>query len=147
MEQTIADLICNLKNTRQRTLELLNGLDAEQMLGPKLSTVNPLIWEVGHVAYFYEFWVLRHHDHLDKQPSFLTNADELYDSINIAHDDRWDLPLLTLEETKYYMQQVHDAVVHRLQNKTVTDEDVYLTRLRYFMKTCIPKHIPIVVAL
>ena len=129
MKQTIADLICDLNNTRQRTLELLNGLGAQQMLGPKLSIVNPLIWEVGHAAYFYEFWILRH---LDKQPSFLKNADELYDSINIAHDDRWDLPLLTLEEIKHYMQQILDAVIHRLQNKTVTAEDVYLTRYAVF---------------
>ena len=132
MKQTIADLICDLNNTRQRTLELLSGLDAEQLLGPKLSTVNPLIWEVGHAAYFYEFWILRHHDHPDKQASFLKNADELYDSITIAHNDSWDLPLLTLEETKRYMQQVHDAVIHRLQNNIVTDEDVYLTRYAVF---------------
>ena len=123
-------LISDLNDARHRTLELLDGLDSQQIIGPKLYTVNPLLWEVGHVAYFYELWILRH---LDGKESFLSNADALYDSINIAHDDRWDLPLLTLEQTKTYMQQVLDAVISRLQNKTeISENDIYLTRYALF---------------
>ena len=89
--RTIKTLIDDLKDTRQRTLELVHGLDQQQIIGPQLDTVNPLLWEIGHVAYFYEFWILRH---LDNADSFLTNADALYDSINIAHETRWDLPVV-----------------------------------------------------
>ena len=128
-EQTIASLVADLKDARQRTLELVDGLDQQQIIGPQLDTVNPLLWEIGHVAYFYELWTLRH---LDGADSFLSNADELYDSINIAHEDRWNLPLLSLQDTKTYMQQVLDAVIHRLQNGKTKAQDIYLTRYALF---------------
>ena len=35
--------------------------DQQQMMGPRLAIVNPLRWEIGHTAYFYEYWVLRQH--------------------------------------------------------------------------------------
>ena len=128
-EQTITALIGDLIDARRRTLELVEGLDEQQIIGPQLDIVNPLLWEIGHTAYFHELWTLRH---LDKANSLLQNADELYDSINIAHDDRWNLPLLSLDDTKAYMQQVLDAEINRLKNRNVTALDIYLTRYAVF---------------
>ncbi len=128
-EQIINLLIDDLKDTRKRTLELVEGLDQQQIMGPQLDIVNPLLWEIGHTAYFHELWTLRH---LDGANSFLENADELYDSISIAHGDRWNLPLLSLDDTKTYMQQVLDAEIERLKNNQLTAVDVYLTRYAVF---------------
>jgi iron(II)-dependent oxidoreductase len=128
-EQTINSLIDDLKDARKRTLELIEGLDQRQIIGPKLDIVNPLLWEIGHTAYFHELWTLRHQD---GAAPFLENADELYDSISIAHEDRWSLPLLSLDDTKAYMQQVLDAEINRLKDKEVTALDVYLTRYAVF---------------
>jgi iron(II)-dependent oxidoreductase len=128
-EQTINTLIDDLKDARQRTLELVDGLNQQQILGPRLDIVNPLLWEIGHVAYFHELWTLRH---LDKAEPLLSNADELYDSISIVHNDRWSLPLLSLEETKIYMQQVLDLEISRLKTGRVTEQDIYLTRYAVF---------------
>lgn len=100
-------LIDSMEDTRQRTLTLIDGLDAAQLVGPKLPTVNPLRWEIGHTAYFYEYWVLR--QHLGLAPVF-DSVDSLYDSIDIAHDDRWDLPLRSLDDTLAYMREVHRRV-------------------------------------
>ncbi len=125
----ITDLIADLKDARKRTLELVEGLDQQQIIGPQLDIVNPLLWEIGHAAYFHELWTLRH---LDNADPLLENADELYDSINIAHEDRWDLPLLPLDDTKTYMQQVLDAEVNRLTSSEVTAQDIYLTRYAVF---------------
>lgn len=125
----IDTLIDDLNDVRRRTLALLEGLNQQQLMGPQIATVNPLLWEIGHAAYFHELWVLRHLDGVD---SLLENADELYDSINIAHDDRWNLPLLSLEDTKVYMQQVLDAEIARLKKGQVTELDVYLTRYAIF---------------
>ena len=57
---TIAQMIEALAETRARTLELVNDLSEEQLIGPRLQIVNPLRWEIGHIAWFQEFWVLRH---------------------------------------------------------------------------------------
>lgn len=133
-EKTLNALINDIKDARKRTLELVDGLDQQQIIGPQLANVNPLLWEIGHVAYFYEFWLLRHQD---GNSSFLSNADQLYDSINIAHEDRWNLPLLSLHDTKAYMQQVQDAVIRRLLNLNsrkgkTAQQDIYLSRYAVF---------------
>ncbi len=128
-DQMIDTLIDDLNDARKRTLALVAGLDQQQIIGPKLDIVNPLLWEIGHTAYFHELWTLRH---LDGLAPILENADELYDSISIEHDDRWNLPLLSLEDTRTYMQQVLDAEIDRLKHKTVTSQDIYLTRYATF---------------
>ncbi len=33
-----------------RTLQLIAGLDDDQLIGPLLPTVNPLLWEIAHLA-------------------------------------------------------------------------------------------------
>ena len=113
-------LISMLQDARTRTYELLADLSPEQLIGPRLSTVNPLQWEIGHVAYFYEYFILRQ---LYGRESLLGNeqADKLYDSIHIAHETRWDLPLLEMNKTREYMQAVLDNLCERLQ-KPITQE-------------------------
>ena len=97
-----------MTDAHNRTLELVAGLDAEQVLGPKLPIVNPLRWEIGHVAWFHEKFILRD---LYGRPPLLANGDELYDSIAVHHDRRWDLPLLSMQDTLDYIEQVlHDCL-------------------------------------
>jgi len=100
---TTPQLIDALKETRARTLELVDDLNEEQLIGPRLQIVNPLRWEIGHIAWFQEFWVLRH---LGRQSPILKQGDELYDSARVAHDTRWHLPLPERDETLVYMQRV-----------------------------------------
>jgi iron(II)-dependent oxidoreductase len=97
---TTAQLIVALRETRARTLELVDDHREEQLIGPRLQIVNPLRWEIGHVAWFQEFWVLQH---LSGEPPIVKDGDELYDSARVAHDTRWDLPLLERRETLAYI--------------------------------------------
>lgn len=103
-----------------RTLKLIEGLDERQLMGPPLATVNPLRWEIGHAAYFYEYWVLRQHL---GQASIRADSDMLYDSISIAHDDRWHLPLPSLADTLQYIENVLSAVQKALANGDDTRRD------------------------
>ena len=91
----------DLLDARARTLELALDLDDAQWLGPRLSIVNPLRWELGHVAWFQERWALRHRLGL---PPMRTDADALYDSARVAHDTRWDLPLPDRADTLAYLE-------------------------------------------
>src|SRR3984893_10946550 len=106
------ELIEALRETRARTLDLVADLTDDQLMGPRLSIVNPLRWEIGHVAWFQEFWMLRH---LGGEPPILAHGDSLYDPVLVAHDTRWDLPLLTREETVAYMQKVLDRVIEQTE--------------------------------
>src|SRR5438034_5552361 len=92
---------------RERTLALITDLDDEQLIGPRLNIVNPLRWEIGHVGWFQEYWVLRHLNHRDR---ILLGGDALYDSARVAHETRWDLPLPSKADTIDYMQRVLDQV-------------------------------------
>src|SRR6266508_5420922 len=109
------ELLEALKETRKCTLELVADLNDEQLIGTRLLIVNPLRWEIGHVAWFQEFWVLRH---LAGQPPILEYGDGLYDSARVAHDTRWDLPLLSREETIAYMAEVINRVIEMSQSFT-----------------------------
>src|SRR3990170_3065019 len=80
----LAEWVCD---ARQRTVELVADLSDEQLIGPRLPIVNPLLWEIGHVAWFQEKWVLRL---TCQEKPYRADADSLYDSMAIPHDTRWD---------------------------------------------------------
>ena len=125
------NLIAMLQNARHRTYELVADLDEDQLLGPKYGTINPLRWEIGHVAYFYEYFILRE---LYGRESVLGNerADSLYDSITVAHDTRWDLPLPDLQQTRAYMQSVLDNLCERLPGTIASEQDSFIYQFGVF---------------
>ncbi len=118
-------LIAQIEDSRARTLKLIEQLDEKQLMGPPLPIVNPLRWEIGHTAYFYEYWVLRHHF---GEAAGRPDVDRLYDSISIAHDDRWDLPLPSMPDTLAYMKSVLSRVRARLAEGKADPRRDYLTR-------------------
>jgi gamma-glutamyl hercynylcysteine S-oxide synthase len=117
-----------VQDARRRTLALIADLSDEQLLGPRLSVVNPLLWEVGHLAWFQEKWVLRH---VNGRPPLRPDADALYDSAAVAHDTRWDLPLPPRAETLRYLARVEEQVLRRLAEGPSPGE-VYFTLLSVF---------------
>jgi iron(II)-dependent oxidoreductase len=126
MDATSDQLIAWLGDARQRTLQLVADLDDDQLLGPRLDIVNPLLWEIGHVAWFHEKWVLRR----GGEPSIRGDADDLYDSAAVAHDRRWELPLPDRDDTLRYMAGVMDRVVERCSRQD--PEDRYFVLLALF---------------
>jgi iron(II)-dependent oxidoreductase len=107
-ERSVMELATALQEARERTLELVADLTDEQMIGPRLEIVNPLRWELGHVAWFQEYWILRHAR--GEAPTW-AEADRLYDSARVAHDTRWDLPLPSKAETLAYMRRILERIV------------------------------------
>ena len=124
-----ADIAAMLDDARSATLAFVEGMDGDLLMGPKLATVNPMLWEIGHVAWFEEHFILKQ---LDGRAPVRPEADALYDSMRVAHDDRWDLPLPALAWTLGYGQEVRDAVLARLQGPLASETDSYLYRLVTF---------------
>lgn len=102
----------------RRTVELVADLTDEQMIGPLLPTVNPLLWEIGHLAWFQEKFVLR--DACGHDP-ILSFGDALYDSGAIPHDTRWRLRLPSRQETVDYIRRVADGVAAEVSGPDSTD--------------------------
>src|SRR5437660_8146110 len=55
-----ADLVAMLTDARQRTLALVADLTDEQMRVPRMDIINPLVCEIGQLAWFQEKWSMRH---------------------------------------------------------------------------------------
>ncbi|MFN0107876.1 MAG: selenoneine synthase SenA [Blastocatellia bacterium] len=110
-ELTTEQLIAHLQEARARLLELVSDLSDEQMIGPRLAIVNPLRWEIAHVAHFQEFWLLRHLRGYERiTPADGLDSDKLYDSAQVNHSTRWDLPLPSKQTTIDYTQRILDRV-------------------------------------
>lgn len=124
-----ASLAAWVRDARQRTFDVVADLSDEQLLGPQLRIVNPLLWEIGHVTWFQEKWVLRH---AGGQAPIRADGDSLYDSAAIAHDTRWDLPLPSRADTLAYMTAVRDRVLERIAHGNLTDNERYFITLGVF---------------
>jgi iron(II)-dependent oxidoreductase len=118
-----------VSDARARTLELIADLDDDQLMGPHLAIINPLLWEIGHVTWFQEKWALRH---AAGQPSLLQYADALYDSAAVAHDTRWSLPLPPRRKTIAYLTDVRDKVLELLADDACQPTQVYFVMLSVF---------------
>lgn len=107
-------LIDMVRDAREHTLWLVSDLADEQLTVPLMEVVNPFRWELGHIAFFYDVFVLRS---LGDANFLLPGAENLYDSFKVDHDDRWGLPLPNREETLAYMQRVLNAVIDRIEDR------------------------------
>ena len=111
-----------LTDARRRTLALVADLTDEQMQVPCMDIVNPMSWEMGHVAWFQERWALRHLRDLEP---IRPDADSFWDSAAVAHDSRWELPLPSRGETLAYMQRVLDRVLEKLGSGDAGPDESY----------------------
>ena len=111
-----------LLDARRRTLDLVSDLTDEQLAVPETDIVNPPIWEMGHVAWFWERWALRH---LRGASSIHPHADEFWDSAAVSHHSRWELPLPSRSQTLEYMQEVLNMALDRLPADGISDEEAY----------------------
>jgi iron(II)-dependent oxidoreductase len=129
-KSAIEKLLIDLKEARGRLLALIADLSDDEMLGPRLEIVNPLRWEIAHVAHFQEYWLLRHlRGHEAVRPLPHLDPDTLYDSARVAHRRRWDLPLPSKSETIAYTQRILDQVVASVTASEMVDaqgfDDLY----------------------
>ena len=107
---------------RARTIELVDDLTDRQLRVQQIPIVNPLDWEIGHVAYFAELFALRARH---SRPPRLPAADALYDSISIAHDVRWDLPLPPRSRLYAYLREVRDDLLDYIATSELDPEARY----------------------
>ena len=124
------NLVKMLRDADSRTMDLISGLNEQQLMGPQLDIVNPILWEIGHIAWFYEKFILR--DIGGQKPVF-DNVDSLYDSMAVPHSTRWDLNLPDLKTTIRYRREILEKVINWLGlNETATSEHTYFTQLTTF---------------
>ena len=118
-----------LQEARQRTLSLFEALAAagydQSAQVPHLAILNPPLWELGHVAWFAEWFVLR--DAASSSPgdafgaSLLAHGDRWFDSNTVPHGTRWALGLPGPRALKTYCGEVLDEIRARLASAIKDD--------------------------
>lgn len=134
-----------LQDARSRTLALFAAF--EEVLKPAGLAVpyspqlNPPLWELGHIAWFQEWWLGRNPErdkgeHADpdcgRPPSLLAGADALYDSGRVPHASRWHLPLPGAAATRDFLAQTLQQTLQLLAQSEASDDALYFFRLALF---------------
>ena len=100
---------------------------------PCVAIINPPLWELGHVAWFTEYWCQRYRGAAaPPRPSRLPDADRWYDSRHVPHDSRWQLDLPDWTATRRYLQDTLAAALDALRQLPETDCALYFHRLALF---------------
>ena len=115
-----------LLDARRVELALVEDLTEPQMLGTRAHFVEPPIWELGHVGWFQEYWLLRH---LDGAAPLLPGSDSIYDSFHVSYKRRWDHYYPTRGATLDYIGEVLRRSIDRLEGRTPTRDDIYFSTL------------------
>lgn len=131
------ELASAIQESRTTTLALFDcfaaaGLDDPAKV-PLLSVINPPLWEIGHLAWFAEWYILREAQSSDPasamRNSMLTKGDDWFDSNTVPHRQRWNLGLPSAGALKTYCHEVHDRVLDKLSRTTDDDTALYPFRL------------------
>lgn len=125
-------LATDLRASRAALNEITDTLHGAQWLGPKITIVNPPLWEIGHLAWFQERWCLRWRADGSLADSLLPDADALYDSARVAHATRWKLPLPDVAATRGYLAAVLERTLNTLAQRPDDADLQYFVRLATF---------------
>jgi len=138
-----AELVAQLREARHRTRRLTEDLSSAELMGPRLDIVNPVLWEIGHIGWFHEYWTLRH---AHGRAPLIERSDRLWDSSAVAHATRWQLDLPDRAGTFSYLADVLarqedllggtiDEGVRYFYELAIRHEDMHVEALAYSRQT------------
>lgn len=123
-------LIKELKNTQKRIVDLVETLSDEELAMPYHPDVNPPLWEIGHAAFFFEVFILQA---LDNKTSYDPSMDDIWDSFNIDHHDRWSPGMIpSKQNTLHYVDEIHHRILLRIETNELSQDDLYLYKYAIF---------------
>ncbi len=104
-------LLRELERCDRRMTALVEDLDDRQLDVPYQPGINPPVWELGHTAFFFEFFLLRRlHGVKPLMPGF----DPVWDSFDIPHRERWTPGVVPDKATTmdYYRRVIDRTLDH-----------------------------------
>jgi iron(II)-dependent oxidoreductase len=105
-----------LSEARERTLELIEPLDDEQLNRVYSSILSPLAWDLGHIANFEELWLVQ--TIADREP-LRGDLGRFYDAIENPRRTRGALPILRDAELRAYMGEVRERTLEVLDSMEI----------------------------
>jgi len=92
-----------LERVRLGTLGLIDPLDHDDLHKQFDRIMSPVVWDVGHVGNFEEWWLLRK---LDGRPAHDEALDRVYNPFDNPRWVRANLPILPRDEAVEYLRNV-----------------------------------------
>ncbi|MFQ5523629.1 MAG: ergothioneine biosynthesis protein EgtB [Acidimicrobiia bacterium] len=108
-------LASSLEHYRRRTKGMIAPLDDDDLHRQHDDIMSPLVWDVGHVGNFEEYWLLRE---IDGRSPHDPRYDEMYNPFDNPRWVRGDLPLLKRGEALSYIDEVRGdalAILERVE--------------------------------
>lgn len=96
-----------LSRVRSRTFSMTNPLSDDDLHGQFDPLMSPLVWDMGHIANFEEYWLLRE---LGGQEAHDAERDAMYNPFDNPRWVRGDLPLLDRDEATEYLHSVRQEI-------------------------------------
>lgn len=129
------ELTAALQELRTHTLSAFRAYERANLLCiPYQPELNPPLWELGHIAWFQEYWVGRNKHRSEgtdwqigrpQNTSLLITSDQWFDSAKVQHVTRWDQALLTRETCLTYAEQTLEQTLALLQADAESGSTLY----------------------
>ena len=146
-----------LLDARNHTLHLFAqyqaALESTGFKVPQLATVNPPLWELGHIGWFQEWWIGRNMQRAAgpwcepehaRLASIEPQADPWWNSSQVPHAARWSLALPGADHIRAYLLETLESTLELLDktsngnnhghnsNDNDNDNALYFYRLALF---------------
>src|SRR3954466_2316799 len=99
-----------LSEARERTFLLLAPLGDEELRAQHDPLMSPILWDLGHIAYFEELWLTRNLS----GPIEFVEMPGLFNPFEHPRSERGSLPLPPLAHCREIMEEIRDRVLGRL---------------------------------
>jgi iron(II)-dependent oxidoreductase len=117
---TKQELAAALTRARETTLRLVEPVADEQLVAQVSPIMSPLVWDLAHIGWFEELWLIRRV--ADDEPS-LERLDDLYDAFQQSRGQRSRLPILTPTEARAYLETVRRHALRVLEGTQLEESD------------------------
>ena len=123
----VESLLLAMKDSNRRTVDLINGLDERDLIGPRKRILSPPLWVLGHVAWLYDNYLLQRSN---SRPSNIPEMGEFFDDRQVRHPDLWGLDFPTRGFLLNFFERVTDAVPAALgRGPLASPESTFLCRM------------------
>ena len=129
------ELTAALQELRTHTLSAFREYErANRLRIPYQPEFNPPLWELGHIAWFQEYWIGRNKHRSEgtdwqigrpQNTSLLITSDHWFDSAKVQHVTRWDQALPTRETCLKYAEQTLEQTLALLQIDAESGSTLY----------------------
>jgi len=121
-DATKTNVVAALERAREATLRLVEPLDDELLLAQVSPLMSPLVWDLAHIGWFEELWLVRRLGGEAQGERF----DDVYDAFRHARSERSGLPILTPREARAYLERVRRDTLQVLEDVSLDDSDPLL---------------------